>query len=108
MSVPMRYWLLPLLFSASCYQVKVASGTFTCTEPTDRCPDGQICAAGRCVNPGDERDLAQAAPDLSTQPEADLAHSDVDLAMESKVDMADIRAGAWGGIAAGKRYACRR
>jgi hypothetical protein len=106
-SVPMRYWLLPLLFSASCYQVKVASGTFTCTEPTDRCPDGQICAAGRCVNPGDERDLAQVAPDF-TASEADLAQSDVDLAMENKVDMADICVGGWGEITAGKIYACRR
>lgn len=108
----MGTWLLPILLCASCYQVKIASGTFTCKEPGDRCPDGQLCSGGLCVNPGDERDLGseqdQRGPlDTDLSVEGDLRSGpapDLTTAPDLTIDPCV----SWTEISANKIYACRR
>ncbi len=118
-SMLMRRLSLLLLLSVSCYHPGIASGTFTCDQPGDICPDGQVCAGGLCVNPGDVpdgatlSDLAVGGPaDLTGSSPADLTGGGpADLTMSAPADLTappDPCAAGWTEVVPASIYACRR
>ncbi len=113
----MRGLPLLLLLCMSCYHAGIASGTFTCDQPGDLCPDGQVCSGGLCVNPGDVPDSG-GAEDLTVSGPADLTVSGpVDMKAGGPPDMTvvaspdlmpDPCSAGWTEIVPKKVYACSR